>query len=363
MLPAEVLADPDMIISGRRVQAYAVLERICNGLGIPREMMGLSYPGSAVVKELVVGDDENVRRRNLLLHGIATLAGETFLKGVGDWVDVMATPRLRQISHHDVAQLQALISHFRDHGRQFGGTAILDAMQVIILQGPELMENASSDTIRAELAVTLATLAKFCVWEANDAKLDDVARAHCASALDYADQSGNRVIVGDVLRVCGRVEAHRGDPDYALKFSQLAEVAVGDRAPRLQNIIRCDQAKLLAELGASEQASRYLGQLDLDDPDVCGTSGEALLLLGDLDGAAERLGAIERTPKTARAHAIETALLAETLVRAGDSRGPELAMAAATLVGDLPGSPRTADRLVPLRAAMASRGIIVSDRN
>ncbi|MGH3695115.1 MAG: hypothetical protein ACRDRX_14195 [Pseudonocardiaceae bacterium] len=34
------------ILSGRRVIAYEVLERIAEGLGVPRELMGLSWWGS-----------------------------------------------------------------------------------------------------------------------------------------------------------------------------------------------------------------------------------------------------------------------------------------------------------------------------
>src|SRR5918998_318359 len=62
------------ILAGRRVLAYDVLVRIAEGLGVPRELMGLSYGecsaygGENTVTE-APEDDEGMLRRDLLAAG------------------------------------------------------------------------------------------------------------------------------------------------------------------------------------------------------------------------------------------------------------------------------------------------------
>jgi transcriptional regulator with XRE-family HTH domain len=76
------------ILKGRQVQAYDVLTRICTGLGIPREAMGLSfgaYPVDSPVSEPGEEDEADVLRRQfehlLTLAGVAALG--TALPGLG----------------------------------------------------------------------------------------------------------------------------------------------------------------------------------------------------------------------------------------------------------------------------------------
>ena len=69
------------ILKGRRVVAYDVLVRIVEGLGIPREYMGLSYGGHSTYRgEVTVsdpreGDDDEMRRRAVLLAAPVALWG------------------------------------------------------------------------------------------------------------------------------------------------------------------------------------------------------------------------------------------------------------------------------------------------
>ena len=69
------------ILKGRRVVAYDVLVRIVEGLGIPREYMGLSYGGHSTyrgegtVSDPREGDDDEMRRRAVLLAASVALWG------------------------------------------------------------------------------------------------------------------------------------------------------------------------------------------------------------------------------------------------------------------------------------------------
>src|SRR5262245_3504483 len=61
----------EIVTGGRRVEGYDTLLRICQGLGIPRGLMGLAYGRSGNQNRtvaVVVGDDEDVKRRKLLAH-------------------------------------------------------------------------------------------------------------------------------------------------------------------------------------------------------------------------------------------------------------------------------------------------------
>ena len=68
------------ILKGRRVLAYDLLVRIVQGLGIPRELMGLgygergAYDGGVTLARPPDGVDEDMQRRDLLAVGtLATL--------------------------------------------------------------------------------------------------------------------------------------------------------------------------------------------------------------------------------------------------------------------------------------------------
>jgi len=77
------------IVKGRRVRDVTVLERICDGLGIPRELMGLSYGedgaygGDVTVAELPEEVRAEMLRRHLIALGgwcfsrVAASAGRT----------------------------------------------------------------------------------------------------------------------------------------------------------------------------------------------------------------------------------------------------------------------------------------------
>jgi transcriptional regulator with XRE-family HTH domain len=67
------------ILRGRHVRDVMVLERICDGLGVPREFMRLSgpadgaYPGRGTVTGSPEEVDEEMLRRVLLAAGIAVV--------------------------------------------------------------------------------------------------------------------------------------------------------------------------------------------------------------------------------------------------------------------------------------------------
>jgi transcriptional regulator with XRE-family HTH domain len=87
------------ILSGRRVIAYEVLERIAEGLSIPRELMGLSwygpagasaYPGSVMVQP-PEGVTEAMRRRAFLAAAGVAIVGHP-VKQLGEVLNLPGPP-------------------------------------------------------------------------------------------------------------------------------------------------------------------------------------------------------------------------------------------------------------------------------
>lgn len=338
--------------------------KIATGLDIPRGFMGLAFsydPGQLNKDHERHEQDgsgkqgEDMKRRNLLRHGTAVLFGASFLSDCG-WLSGEPTPRFARIGGTDVLQLRAITTQLRALDRQFGGMGIVESVQALYRQGNYLMHAASNDYVRAQLAAALADLGNLAGWVANDVELGDTARAHMVRALDFAGYSNDPVVISATLRHLGRIEAHRGDPNYALKFLQLSEV--GTLPPALKATIKADQAKLYAEMDLTRHANEALAACEGTEADVRGVTGEAHLLLGDLDTAQTELTAASqgRTETTARSRAIEACLLAIVHVRAGEARGLELAHEAIDAVEAIPGSLRTRDRLQPLSGALRDRG-------
>jgi transcriptional regulator with XRE-family HTH domain len=79
------------IISGRQVQSVTLLERIADGLGVPRGWMGLAYetaPGPVVQQDPQTDDLSDA---NLLRHAVTVLQGKSVL-GPADPIRVRKYP-------------------------------------------------------------------------------------------------------------------------------------------------------------------------------------------------------------------------------------------------------------------------------
>lgn len=348
------------IVHGRVVMGYDVLVRICTGLGVPRSAMGLAYNydqnQNTNANRGDVGDDEDEMRRRLLLRGFAALCGAKVVEQ-GSWVNFVtaATSRWDRVGKTDVIELESMIAAFRTLDREFGGLGLVESISRLTKRADHLLAASSTEFVRKKMAVALADLFCLAGWVTNDVNLADTARACMVKALDYANISEDPAVISIVLRTVGRIEAHRGDPNHALKFLQLAEI---DAKDELLSIVKADEAKLCAQMGLPDHANAALAQCDRGHADICSVVGETYLLLDDYDSAAAYLGAIERTNVTARSAAIESCLLATTYVKSDDSLGLQLARNAITDVNNLSGSLRTKDRLIPLAAALRTNGSV-----
>ena len=121
------------IVKGRRVIGYDVLVRIAEGLGIPRERMGLSfgaYADEVTTVEPLKGVDEDVLRRHfehlLALSAVAAFGSE--VPRIGELATGLAAPGVpgdlpSRIGPVDVAAIRRHTEHLRSLSRTYGGQA------------------------------------------------------------------------------------------------------------------------------------------------------------------------------------------------------------------------------------------------
>jgi transcriptional regulator with XRE-family HTH domain len=332
------------ILKGRHVRAYDVLVRIAEGLGIPREFMGLSYGDSATyAEEVTVSDppeDEDVLRRAVLLAAPVAVWGLPLFGEIPElpappWVP---SPLPSRLGMTDVVRVEHQTGLLRTLAYQHGGHA--DAAHAIATHAMRLMAVPAEDRVKAKLGSALARLHTLAGWCCADSLLDAHACHHFRQALELASESYEMVIT---LRVAGNTDRLRGHPNDALKLYQLGQYklldAPGDdpRTAVLTAWLAGESALALADVD-HEQAPDALAQArdGWEPPDSferCGMdelTARVYLNLGCLDlaesyaaGAVRAWGSGER-----RNGVLANITLATIHVRAGEPDGVRLAKGA-----------------------------------
>ncbi|MCA1673834.1 MAG: helix-turn-helix domain-containing protein, partial [Actinobacteria bacterium] len=199
------------IIKGRQVRAYDVLVRIAEGLGIPREFMGLSYGDSATyAEEVTVSDppeDEDVLRRAVLLAAPVAMWGRPLFGEIPElpappWVP---SPLPSRLGITDVVRVEHQTELLRTLAYQHGGHA--DAAHAIATHSMRLMAVPAEDRVKTKLGSALARLHTLAGWCCADSLLDAHACHHFREALELASESHEMVIT---LRVAGNTDRLRG---------------------------------------------------------------------------------------------------------------------------------------------------------
>ena len=160
------------ILSGRRVIAYEVLERIAEGLGVPRELMGLSYGDSNAYRghEVTATDDprEGVTDEMLRRYFIAGLASAAFgrpvLAGLLDPspVSVQHVPLPSRLTLCDVTDLRVGTEQLRSLSLRYGGQA--DIVDAVANRAMRLLTVPADDAVQRSLRSALSELREFAGW-------------------------------------------------------------------------------------------------------------------------------------------------------------------------------------------------------
>jgi transcriptional regulator with XRE-family HTH domain len=370
------------ILKGRKVGMYEVLVRICEGLKLPRELMGLSYGERGAYAEgaRVADPPEEVnaemRRRALLAAaGVAIMGRSVF----GEPLDlpgpspVTLPPRLDWIHVEKVRDLIHRLGE-ADHGHtgdpDICSAAAARATRLLKVPGPEQIQRALLTAV-AELDIEAG-------WAAFDAGLYHQAMHHCTRALEVATEAGDAYCQATALNQAGLATLEYGYPNDALKMLQIGQVKAWDipRDERRVAVIGesgraaveacglASSATALAQLGQQDAArieltkARELWQPTRKDPfgDLNRPTAHLELDRGRLDIAEQFAAASVR-----RWDGVNTGgrtrsgvMLATIYVQAGEPHGLAMAKHAVDAVAQL-GSPRTRRQLGPLVGALAAR--------
>ncbi|HJT04127.1 MAG TPA: helix-turn-helix transcriptional regulator [Pseudonocardiaceae bacterium] len=358
------------IISGRQVQSVVLLERIADGLGIPRGWMGLAYepnPAPAVQQDPQTGDLSDA---NLLRHAVAVLRGEPAL-GPAEPIRVRNTPTPvpRRVALIDVAQVAATTERLDQLARNLGGIPMTGALTAHTRNSEALLGAEMAEPVRQRLLVALADAHRNAASTAYDAGLGALARQHFIRSMDCAGASGELLRAVFALDCLGRLELDVELPNEALKLFQLGVAAAPSPLARAK--VEFDCAWSLGLLGLDTEAIHTLRRAQgsyeeaQDEPrpwrhfasTLPHVEGCTYFALQRFDRAATALSAaIDGAGHAALCTVTNLSLLAAAQLRCGELRG---GLATATRVIGLTKRLRSVavrrGGLAPLQEAAAAR--------
>jgi hypothetical protein len=145
------------VLKGRRVLAYDVLERICKGLEVPRELMGLAYSDGHEPQPTWPEVDEDMKRRMLLAVATTALVGSPVLGEVLHLPrPTEPTPLPSRLTAVDVDAIRKLTASLQDMTRIYGGC--VEIVGNVANRSQILLSIPATDKIKAELSIALAGL-------------------------------------------------------------------------------------------------------------------------------------------------------------------------------------------------------------
>jgi tetratricopeptide (TPR) repeat protein len=369
------------IVAGRQLQNIWVLERIADGLRIPRAWMGLSY-GEQGPHPVSSGQEvaQEVKRRARLASTSAASLGQV-LPGLGEPLE-LALPlgeslpaRLEMLHVHTV---RAVTERLRGVARSFGGQAGLFGAAVRLYT--PWRQVPATEAVTAGLAAALAELHTEAGWCCYDTGLEGT--AHFTHALQLAHQGGDSYGVANAAWHAGLTLVRSGHPNDALKLFHLGQAHLrGFRLtpstpvtghaedPRLSSLaarLTRNSATAYAVMGGLEQATRCLAEAnDQWTPRDAFEHASADLAtarihrdLGQLESAEQFATSAVRTFNQGhyrRGRILAELLLAEVHIRAGDPHGLTLAHHAINQVSTLHSLAARGHPLISLATALDAR--------
>ena len=365
------------ILKGRRVRDVWVLERIANGLGIPRAWMGLSYgeqaPDAPSVEEEV---DEDMRRRVLVATTSAAVFGQAFL-GLGELVLPTGQVLPSRLDMFHVHTVRAITEQLVSVARYYGGQADLFAAAVTLYT--RWMQVPATDAVKTQLAAALAELHTETGWACYDAGLDG---AGCFTrALRLAGKAGDSYGIAKAAWTAGATLVRNRCPNDALKLFQLGGFhlrgiqpskstpatprAEDPRLPILAAWLHLNSATAYALMGGPDQATRYLAEAHdgwaprnaFERGGMDRATAGIQLDLGQLDTAEQSAASALRNYEEShrRGRTLAELLLAEVHIRAGEPQGLTLAHQAIEKMKTLQSVAARRERLIPLATALEAR--------
>jgi transcriptional regulator with XRE-family HTH domain len=378
----------EIIHGGRQVRDVTVLERIADGLGVPRPFLRLlthapgedgAYSEGATVAEPVEEMSAEMLRRHLLALGGVTAFGGV-IPGLGDFnadlpVPVMPTELPARIGMTDVAVIRAYTGHLRILARTYGGQG--EPAVAVAQWADRWLTVEASATTRQALLAELAELHTIVAWCCHDSGASARSHHHFTRSVQLALDAGDSYRAAYALRHAGMMLIHRSEPNDALKLTQLGGLRLREvphdhpGVPALRAELSVVSAFALSRLDDATDSTRNQARMQLakardkwappdaharGDMDLI--TGLTCLHLGQLNTAEAALKVSVQTFQqgTDRREGVEADIaLARVYVQAGEPRGLILAKKAIDTVTQTRSATAREVWLAPLATALEAR--------
>ncbi|HWR46386.1 MAG TPA: helix-turn-helix domain-containing protein [Pseudonocardiaceae bacterium] len=379
-LTSQSQSEVSEIIKGRRVRDVWVLERIADGLGIPRERMGLSYGEEAPDPSSVEKDVDEAMKRRVLLATTMAAALRQGAQALGEPIELalpagQALPSRLGMSHVHI--VRAVTDRLRGVARHHGGQADLFGAAATLYT--RWMQVPATEAVNTRLAAALAELHTEAGWACYDSGLDGA--GHFTRALRLADKAGDTYGIANAALHAGATLVRNGHPNDALKLFQLGQFHLRGFQPARSTpaTLHADDPRLpiLTAQLSRQSATAYAVMKGSDEADRCLTeanngwepqhafqrAGADLVTagiqldLGQLDTAEQSATKAARAygENHRRGRTEAQLILAEVHIRAGEPQGLPLARHAIDEVSTLHSVAARRERLIPLATALEAR--------
>ncbi|MGH3772198.1 MAG: helix-turn-helix domain-containing protein [Pseudonocardiaceae bacterium] len=342
------------IVKGCQVCDVRVLERIADGLGVPRAW----------------------KRRVVVATASAAVLGPA-LRGLGELALPAGQPLPSRLGMSHVHTVRAVTERLRGVARYFGGQAGLFSAAATLYT--PWMRVPATGVVKAQLAAALAELHTAAGWCCYDSGVNGM--GHFTRALRLADEGRDTYEIANAAWHAGMVLTKTGHPNDALKLFQLGRFqlrgpqlgkstpatprADDPRVPILTARLAGTSAAAYARMGGADEANRCLAEAH-DGWEPCDTFERAdadfviavtQRNLGQLDAAEQFAASAARTygENHRRYRTAADLVLAEVHVRAGEPRGLTLAHQAIEGVRTLQSAAARQEWLIPLATALEAR--------
>lgn len=337
------------VLHGRRVQAYDVLVRIAEGLGVPRGWMGLADSSGYAGNPEHPAMDDDMRRRRFLGAASLALLGQTVIGEAGG-LPLLTGQRTGALAATDVPWITDLAARLRALDHAQGGGSVHAAARGAAENVIGALRATATPSRDLLLAVT--RLCRIAGWSAFDAG-DRPAfwQAH-ATALDLARQARHLPTVTTIVDDAGRAEILSGNHQQAAKLFELASAR---RAPDAVGWGLLGSAYAPHAPDAARDALARLRDADGSDTiDATSMVGHVSLDVGDHDAAVAAYTQVLPN-RSGRVAVQEMAPLAITHLRAGEVKVGVQHAEKAFELGSKIRSEQAADALSRMGAALAQQ--------
>ncbi|MBV9143069.1 MAG: helix-turn-helix transcriptional regulator [Pseudonocardiales bacterium] len=372
----------EILRKGRRVRDVEVLERIADGLGVPRGWLGVGYGEGALDASPAEEEVKEVVKRRALITTAMVWSLDQQGTPYPDQPSVQLAlptddPLPWRLGMADIQELRSFTRGLVTRARYYGGYA--GAFADAVRRYTQWLAVPASEAVKTALALALAELHTEAGWACYDAGLDG--RGHFIRALGFAGKAGDTYGVANAAWHAGLTLVRSGHPNDALKLFQLGQFRLrlfppsgstsatsyseDTRLPILTARLIRGSAIAYAVMGGPRQADRCLAEANdgWEPPGAFeragadfGAAGIALDL-GRLEAAEQfatrALGSYGEAHR--RGRTLAELLLAEVHIRAGQPQGLTLARHAIEEVRGLRSVAARRERLLPLVAALEAR--------